>query len=171
MTSIRLQIQSTLNQVEENIYALTSVDRFYRDEFVRDMSALGYHWEREAVDQVSRFSIALGKTIGEMGQLLEQTRVLGTLAESKEEFVSHSLPVNQLASALRPKLMRPVALTAQVQKLMEIGSNNRITKLTEATSEDASTMRIFAFITLALLPATVVAVRSRLSGTFPRHHV
>jgi len=38
-------------------------------------------------------------------------------------------------------------------------------KLTAVTSDDSSTMRIFAFITLILLPVSVVSVRLYVSGS------
>jgi len=46
----------------------------------------------------------------------------------------------------------------QIQKHIENATNKAMTELTIVTSDDSSAMRVFAFITLVLLPVTVVSV-------------
>jgi hypothetical protein len=85
MTSIREQIQTCLNQVEENIYVLKSIDQFYLDELLAEVDM--FPGTKGTEDHISRFSKSLRKVTGELEQLLERTRVLERLAASREGFV------------------------------------------------------------------------------------
>ncbi|KAK0614072.1 hypothetical protein B0T14DRAFT_499425 [Immersiella caudata] len=67
---------------------------------------------------------------------------------------------------LRRVVERMQGTLDRIQKLMDNGTNKTMKKFTAITSEDSSTRKIFAFITLILLPVSVVVSMSNSDHKF-----
>jgi uncharacterized protein YPO0396 len=160
------QLEECITSVEANRHVCAALIKFYRQELLQDPKLQGlqldwinnHHEEvQKTIDDANARIQVYSENINDM---LRRAAVVQRIGRRREDTVSIPFLHVPVVVKLNDLPSRTLTITQQIHRFVQDRNERTMRDLAEFTRQDSAGMRVFATVTLILLPMSVVSVGS-----------